>query len=47
MTFFRADRILNNENRAYSEPYLLRDHIYKNQGNLEGAKTEYEQALRV
>lgn len=37
--------ILNNHNRAFSELYIIRGDIYKNQGNLELAKSEYEKAV--
>lgn len=40
-----TDKILNNQNRAYSELYILRGKIYKNQGNNEAAKQEFEKAL--
>jgi len=37
--------IFNNENRAFSELYLLRGEIFKRQGNVENAKTEFEKAF--
>jgi tetratricopeptide (TPR) repeat protein len=40
-----TDNILNNENRAFSELYIIRGDIYKSQGNLELAKSEYEKAV--
>lgn len=40
-----SDSILNNQNRAYSELYLLRGQIYEKQGNKEAARTEYENAV--
>lgn len=40
-----TDKILNNQNRAFSELYILRGDIYKNQGNLEAARSEYEKAV--
>lgn len=40
-----TDKILNNHNRAFSELYLIRGEIYKNQGNLEAAKQEFEKAV--
>lgn len=40
-----TDQILNNQNRAYSELYIVRGNIYKKQGNLQLARTEYEKAL--
>lgn len=39
------DQILSNHNRAFSELYILRGDVYKRQGNLKAAKTEYEQAV--
>ncbi len=44
--FALSNRILNNENRAYSELYLIRGHIYRNQQNPDRARIEYERALR-
>lgn len=38
-------QILNNHNRAYAELYVIRGDIYKEQGNIEGARQEYETAL--
>jgi tetratricopeptide (TPR) repeat protein len=43
--FEMTDAILNNQNRAYSELYLLRGKIYEKQGNIEAAKAEYENAV--
>lgn len=40
-----TDEILNGENSAYSELYLVRGNIYKKQGNLDAAKAEYEKAV--
>lgn len=40
-----TDEILNNHNRAFSEVYIIRGDIYKNQGNLEMAKEEYQKAV--
>lgn len=40
-----AGRILNNHNRAYSELYLLRGHIYRRRGETEAARKEYELAV--
>lgn len=40
-----TDKILNNHNRAYSEVYIIRGDIYKKQGNLEAARSEYEKAV--
>lgn len=39
------DEILSNNNKAFSELYLIRGDIYFDQGNLELAKNEYEKAL--
>lgn len=39
-----TDQILNNQNRAFSELYLLRGKIFKQQGDLEAARAEFEQA---
>lgn len=40
-----TDRILNNENRAFSELYYIRGEIYQEQGNIDLAKTEFEKAV--
>lgn len=40
-----TDSILNNQNRAFSELYLLRGNIYKNQGNIQAARSEFEKAI--
>lgn len=40
-----TERILNNQNRAFSELYYLRGQIYLNQGNLNAARSEFETAL--
>lgn len=39
-----TDKILNNHNKAFSEVYVIRGNIYKNQGNMESANKEYELA---
>jgi tetratricopeptide (TPR) repeat protein len=44
--FELTDAILNNQNRAYSELYLIRANSYLIQGNKEKAKSEAELALR-
>lgn len=44
--FAITEKILTNENRAFSELYLIRGDIYKKQGNIEAARTEYEKAIR-
>lgn len=40
-----SEKILNNQNRAYSELYLLRGKIFQEQGNIDAAKTEFDKAL--
>lgn len=40
-----TDRILNNQNRAFSELYVLRGKIYQKQGNTEAARQEFEKAI--
>lgn len=40
-----TDRILNNQNRAFSELYYLRGQIYLKQGDIEAARSEFENAL--
>lgn len=40
-----ADKILNNQNRAYSELYKLKGDIYLKQGRTEAARAEYEKAV--
>lgn len=40
-----TERILNNQNRAFSELYIIRGNIYKKQGNVAAAQHEYEQAV--
>lgn len=40
-----TDRILNNHNRAFSEAYLIRGEIYRKQGDLQAAKSEFEKAV--
>lgn len=40
-----TDKVLNNQNRAFSELYMIRGNIYKKQGNLAAAKSEYEKAV--
>lgn len=40
-----TDRILNSSNRAFSELYVLRGKIYKEQGKLDLAKNEFEKAI--
>jgi len=40
-----TDKILNNNNRAFSELYLLRGEIYKKQGKTALARSEFEKAV--
>ena len=40
-----TNRVLNNYNRAFSELYMLRGNIYKNQGNIEAARSEFQKAV--
>jgi len=40
-----TEYIFNNQNRAFSELYLIRGDIYKKQGNRENAKKEYQNAV--
>ena len=40
-----TDKVLNNYNRAFSELYILRGNIYKNQGNLDAARSEFQKAV--
>lgn len=40
-----TDRVLNNYNRAFSELYILRGKIYKEQGNITAARNEFEKAV--
>lgn len=40
-----TDAILNNQNRAFSELYLVRGRVYEQQGNNEAAETEYQKAV--
>lgn len=40
-----TDRVLNYHNRAFSELYLLRGEIYKKQGDLTAARSEFEKAV--
>lgn len=39
-----TDKVLNNNNRAFSELYLLRGQMYLKQGNKETARREFEKA---
>lgn len=40
-----TDKVLNNHNHAFSELYVLRGNIYKAQGDITAAKSEYEKAV--
>jgi hypothetical protein len=40
-----TDKILNNQNRAFSELYIIRGNIYKDQGNEAAAQEEYQKAI--
>jgi len=40
-----TDSILNNDNMAFSELYILRGKIYQKQGKLQAARTEFENAV--
>lgn len=42
--FSLSDAILNGGNRAYSELYMIRGQIYEQEGNIEAARNEYQQA---
>lgn len=41
-----SERILNNQNRAYSELYILRGKIYQKQGNTQAARSEFQKAVQ-
>lgn len=41
-----ADTILNKNNRAFSELYLLKGNIYLKQGNIDAARKEFENAVK-
>jgi tetratricopeptide (TPR) repeat protein len=43
--FDLTDTILNHDNRAFSELYILRGKIYEKNGNLTAAKSEYEKSV--
>ena len=43
--FNLTDKIFNNQNRAFSELYIIRGEIYQNQRNVEEAKREFEKAV--
>lgn len=40
-----SDKIFSNQNRAYSELYILRGDVFKDQGKIALAKAEYEKAV--
>lgn len=39
------DQVLNDQNKAFSELYVIRGNVYKRQGNLVAARSEYEKAI--
>lgn len=43
--FSLSDAILNNQNRAFSELYIIRGDSYKAQGKIEQARAEFEKAV--
>ena len=43
--FDMTDKIFLNQNRAFSELYVIRGEIYKKQGNLVAAKSEFEKSV--
>ena len=43
--FSITDKVLNNYNRAFSELYILRGNIYKNNGDIEAARLEFQKAV--
>jgi len=43
--FSMSQDIFNNQNRAYSELYLIRGELLKKQGNINGARNEFEKAV--
>ncbi len=43
--FAITDSILNNQNRAFSELYILRGKIFQKQGNIPAARVEFEKAV--
>jgi hypothetical protein len=43
--FSLTDKIFNNQNRAFSELYMLRGEIYNKEGDFETAKSEFEKAV--
>ena len=44
--FELTDSILNDQNRAFSELYVLRGDMYEEEGNIDAARREYETAVR-
>lgn len=40
-----TDKILENGNRAYSEAYVIRGDVYRDQGNADAARNEYQKAV--
>lgn len=43
--FSLSERILNDQNRAFSELYILRGKAYQKLGNLDAARSEFEKAV--
>ena len=43
--FALSDKILNNQNRAFSELYMLKGESYKKQGNMDKAREEFQKAV--
>lgn len=44
--FSLTDRVLNNQNRAFSELYVLRGKIHERNGNIEAAREQYQLAVQ-
>lgn len=44
-SLFLINKILNNQNKAFSELYILRGDIYKKTGNKEAAVSDYQKAV--
>ncbi len=40
-----TENILNNQNRAYSKAYVLRGKVFEQQGNIDAARLEYQNAV--
>jgi predicted double-glycine peptidase len=43
--FALTDKIINNQNHAVSELYIVRGEVYKKQGNITAAREEFEKAV--